>query len=250
MNRPTLHFAFEYHDRGWPIIPVNGKTPAVPWAAYQKERPSLDEVRLWFASNENYNLAVVTGRISDLVVIDCDTAEDAMWWRKNHTETPLVVTTGRGGSHFYYRFPNCKVGNKTAILGRRIDVRGEGGLVVAPPPTAGSRGTTTRLTKFRCSIPRGWSRPNPHRCRTQTQARLFPISETVFLTLLTSQLNRETAATTRRFEPLASYETPALRSTKRSMHSELGTKQTPSRRGPKRNLPTRFKMPTRRGDNR
>ncbi len=133
MNKNVLHFAFEYHDRGWPVIPVNGKTPAVPWAAYQRQRPTLDQVRQWFASNVNYNLAVVTGRISDLVVIDCDTAEDAMWWRQNHVETPLVVTTGRGGSHFYYRYPKCEVGNRAGILGRKIDVRGEGGLVVAPP---------------------------------------------------------------------------------------------------------------------
>ena len=76
---------------------------------------------------------MITGKISDLVVIDCDTAEDATWWRENHVETPLVVTTGRGGKHFYYRYPKCEVGNKTGILGRKIDVRGEGGLVVAPP---------------------------------------------------------------------------------------------------------------------
>lgn len=133
MSSNILHFAFEYLDRGWPVIPVKGKTPAVPWAAYQKERPTLDQIKRWFASSEDYNLAVVTGCRSGLVVIDCDTAADATWWRDHHAETPLVVTTGRGGSHLYYRYPRSKVGNKAGILGRKIDVRGEGGLVVAPP---------------------------------------------------------------------------------------------------------------------
>jgi hypothetical protein len=133
MSSSMLHYAFEYLDRGWPVIPVKGKTPAVPWTAYQKERASLDEVKKWFTSGENYNLAVITGRISRLVVIDCDSRDDAMWWRESHAETPLVATTGRGGSHFYYRYPRSQVGNRIRILGRKIDVRAEGGVVVAPP---------------------------------------------------------------------------------------------------------------------
>jgi hypothetical protein len=38
MSSHMLHYAFEYHDRGWPVIPVLGKTPALPWAAYQKKK--------------------------------------------------------------------------------------------------------------------------------------------------------------------------------------------------------------------
>ena len=70
----TLHFAFEYLDRGWPVIPVDGKTPATAWSAYQKELPSTKQVRRWFSSGgrKNYNLAIVTGRYSGLVVVDCD----------------------------------------------------------------------------------------------------------------------------------------------------------------------------------
>ena len=75
MNSNVLHFAFEYLDRGWPVIPAKGKRPAVPWSEYQTSRPSVDQVKKWFASNENYNLAVVTGNVSGLVVIDCDTIE-------------------------------------------------------------------------------------------------------------------------------------------------------------------------------
>ena len=44
-----------------------------------------------------------------------------------------MVVTGRGGKHFYYRYPDTTIGNRAGILGRKIDVRGEGGLVVAPP---------------------------------------------------------------------------------------------------------------------
>jgi hypothetical protein len=168
ITNDLLHFAFEYLDRGWPVIPVLGKTPVVSWASYQKQRPSVDEVREWFASSENYNLAVVTGQISELVVIDCDTAEDAAWWREHHALTPLEVTTGRGGKHFYYRHPHGHVGNRTSILDRSIDVRGDGGLVVAPPSVHPETGNPYRWSPWdhyaRDDIPvlnRAWLEPAP-----------------------------------------------------------------------------------------
>ena len=36
--------------------------------------------------------------------------------------------------HFFYRYPeDSRVGNRTRVLGRKLDIRGEGGLVVGPP---------------------------------------------------------------------------------------------------------------------
>jgi putative DNA primase/helicase len=37
------------------------------------------------------------------------------------------------GAHFYFRHPGTEVRNGTHLLGRPIDVRGDGGYVVAPP---------------------------------------------------------------------------------------------------------------------
>ena len=141
----TLHFAFEYLDRGWPVVPVVGKTPAVPWLDYQQQRPTCANVKSWFASNREYNLAVVTGGVSELVVIDCDSPDDAGWWRESFPQTPLVVQSGGGGIHLYYRYPaEAKIRNRIRVLDRSIDVRADGGLVVAPPsvhPDTGARYT-------------------------------------------------------------------------------------------------------------
>ncbi len=130
----TLHFAFEYLDRGWPVIPVDGKTPATAWSAYQKELPSTKQVRRWFSSGgrKNYNLAIVTGHYSGLVVVDCDSPQAAKWWQGHFPETPLAVCTGGGGMHFYYRYPDEHIACRTRVLGRQIDIRGEGGLAIAP----------------------------------------------------------------------------------------------------------------------
>ena len=39
-------------------------------------------------------LAIVTGRCSGLVVVDCDSPRDANWWQEQFPQTPLAVFTG------------------------------------------------------------------------------------------------------------------------------------------------------------
>jgi hypothetical protein len=130
----AFHFAAEYYDRGWSVIPLTGKRPALSsWRAYQTERASLNQVREWFGES-CFNVGIVTGRLSELVVVDCDRPEDAVYWREMFPETPLGVQTGGGGAHFYYRYPAGEtICNRAGLLSRRIDLRAEGGYVVAPP---------------------------------------------------------------------------------------------------------------------
>ncbi len=156
------HFASTYADRGWSVIPVVGKRPALSsWKEFQSRHPSEQEIREWFPSDDkNLNVGIVTGRVSGLVVVDCDTADDATFWMATFPASPLVVKTGRGGSHIYYQFPDTSIGNRTRVLGRSIDIRGEGGLVVAPPSIHQESGnvyawTTAVTTRWRtclCSI--------------------------------------------------------------------------------------------------
>ena len=130
----SFHLAAEYFDRGWSVIPLRGKRPAVPsWLEYQKRRAGFPELRRWFKST-SINVGIVTGKLSGLVVVDCDTPEDARFWKESFPKTPLAVVTGREGSHFYYRYPaDDDVYNRAGLLNRKIDLRGQGGYVVAPP---------------------------------------------------------------------------------------------------------------------
>lgn len=130
----AFHLASEYFDRGWGVIPLSGKRPALSsWLRFQTERASLNELREWFRGESQANIGIVTGKLSGLVVVDCDTPEDAQYWREQFPETPLSVRTGGGGAHFYYRYPaGEEIGNRVGLLSRRIDLRGEGGYVVAP----------------------------------------------------------------------------------------------------------------------
>ncbi len=132
MENPYLfHHAEEYVQRGWSVIPVGmDKKPVIVWKPYQQRRPTLGEIAVWFGHGSTHQLGIVTGKVSDLVVVDCDAREEAVWWWNNYPRTPLIVKTPRG-IHFYYRYG--ETGNRTGIFRRKIDIRGEGGYVVAPP---------------------------------------------------------------------------------------------------------------------
>lgn len=129
--------AAEYLALGWSLIPLFGKLPALPsWKEYQRRLPSSEEVAVWFSEGGRppSGLGVVTGRLSKLVVVDCDSEADAAFWSKTFPSSPLVALTGGGGVHFYYAMPaGSDVRNRAGVLQRKIDIRGEGGYAAAPP---------------------------------------------------------------------------------------------------------------------
>jgi len=40
-----LDWAINYYDRGWCVIPMNGKKAACKWKQYQTQRPDLGQVQ-------------------------------------------------------------------------------------------------------------------------------------------------------------------------------------------------------------
>lgn len=134
-----------YHGYGFSVIPMIveqsedkeiplnllGKMPAVAWRRFQEERPSQLDHSLWF-HNQNYNLGIVTGEVSGITVLDIDSKEGyELALQKGLPETP-TVKTGRG-YHLYFKYKEgARNFQKRADL-PGIDLRGQGGCVVAPP---------------------------------------------------------------------------------------------------------------------
>jgi hypothetical protein len=122
---------------GAPQCPSPGKHPRVRWDEYQSRRPGEDEVRHWWQRWPGANLGVVTGAVSGLVVVDLDPRaggdEELARLEARHGTLPDTVEclTGGGGLHLYFRHPGVSVPSRPFVPG--IDVKGDGGLVVAPP---------------------------------------------------------------------------------------------------------------------
>jgi len=124
----ALHYA---EKLGWSIIPVGrNKKPLFEWKKYQNEKASAEQIISWFEKYPNANIAVVTGQISNLTIIDVDP-------RHNGTDEPfkdiqtVKSKTGGGGWHLYFQYEEGTQTNSGIKPG--IDVRSEGGVAVLPP---------------------------------------------------------------------------------------------------------------------
>jgi protein-arginine kinase activator protein McsA len=134
-----LEFAQKYLDAGFSIIPLapNSKRPALEtWAEFQQRRPTLDEVAQWWQNGSNYGIAVVCGKVSNLIVLDIDDETKFGVALKAIGEalpdTPIVRT--RKGWHLYFRYPANRIVRRHDRLNDwGAELRGDGHYVVAPP---------------------------------------------------------------------------------------------------------------------
>jgi hypothetical protein len=132
--------AKRYLAHGWSILPLRprDKRPLIPWTHLQIRRPSREDVAEWFRRWPDANIGVVSGEISNLIVLDVDPKHggDAALERfeRRYGPVPATVeaTTGGGGRHLYFAHPGGLVRNR-AGLAQGIDLRGDGGYIVAPP---------------------------------------------------------------------------------------------------------------------
>jgi putative DNA primase/helicase len=99
-----------------------------------------DEVKAWFEKWPHTNVGFVTGQTSQIVVVDIDADKGGFESLANleslHGKLPrtLSVITGGGGRHFYYQYPpGTVIANSASKLGTGIDIRANGGCIVAPP---------------------------------------------------------------------------------------------------------------------
>ena len=132
--------ALDYAARGWSVIPMqaHGKRPLVAWREFQQRAAGVAEIRRWFRHWPKANVGIVTGRISGLVVVDVDLRHGgpdsiaAAEAAHGPLPTTIEAATGGGGRHLYCAHAGASVANRVAIR-PGIDVRGDGGCVVAPP---------------------------------------------------------------------------------------------------------------------
>jgi hypothetical protein len=131
--------AFTYAERRrWPCFPCapRGKTPLTKHGLLDATL-EREQLASWARQYPDANVAVRTGRDSGIVVLDVDGDdgyESLRALERAHEPLPRTasVKTPRGGSHYWFAYRG-EIPNSAGRLGRGIDVRGEGGYVLAPP---------------------------------------------------------------------------------------------------------------------
>ena len=159
-GNPLMQAALDYAAHGWAVFPVHGIVDARcgcgtsdcsspgkhPLTRRGLKDASADAAAVieWWKRWPTANVALATGRSSGVMVIDIDVPQGKLSVAKLFEagyELPETssVRTGSGGLHLYYAALGFPIGNTAGRLPGvglelpGIDLRGDGGYVVAPP---------------------------------------------------------------------------------------------------------------------
>lgn len=154
---PPLTWALAYARRGWRVHPLyevdpqaqrcacwrstdcpdkqRGKHPRLP--GWQKEATTDEaQVRAWWGRWPSASVGLATGAASGVWVLDLDGPEAIAWYaeqERRHGEVQTVGIRTSRGVHLYWSWVDGVPIRNTQALVPGVDVRGDGGYVVAPP---------------------------------------------------------------------------------------------------------------------
>ena len=136
-------WALHYAEMGLAVFPLvcRDKVPAVVGGC-KVATTERTKIERWWDKNPQYNIGIATGnKSSGLVVIDLDVDKNKgidgydvlRDWQNKHGKLPETwqSITGRGGYHYFYK--DAIVHSNRVGLYEGVDIRGEGGYIVAPP---------------------------------------------------------------------------------------------------------------------
>jgi hypothetical protein len=140
-----IKHALKYREAGFSVIPIKPdydpveekflKKPYTNWKAYQRTLPTVEEITSWWTKWPDAMIGIVTGDVSNVFAIDCDTEESYQKIQSMIPDSFLTptVSTPRGGKHLWVK---CSNGNQLTTVSAvmpDVDTRGNGGYVIAPP---------------------------------------------------------------------------------------------------------------------
>ena len=153
MKSAALWYA---EKRGWPVFPAApGSKRPLTQNGFHDASVDPAQIEKWWDKWPDANVAIPTGAVSGLVVIDVDRKDGrdgAEAYINLGLPETLAINTPTGGMHAYFRHPGVEVRNRANWL-PGIDIRGDGGYVIAPPSVVGDTPYTLRCRADPADIP-------------------------------------------------------------------------------------------------
>jgi hypothetical protein len=149
---PCLSAALEYAARGWKIFPaVVSKKKSHKAAKYSNgerwgQTKDPEQIKKDFKQWPNAGIGLPTGAENGIFVVEADTPKghnvDGIASLKaleaKHGKLPdtLMAMSPSGSPHRYFKHPGgCKIKTSASEIAPGVDVKGDGGMVIAPPST-------------------------------------------------------------------------------------------------------------------
>jgi len=154
---PMVDVALAYARGGWKVFPLhtpNGEgacscaagrecksTGKHPRTGRGVKEATADEkqIRAWWTRFPGANIGIATGEGSGLVVVDIDprhggdVALAELMERFGDLSATIEAATGGGGWHLLFEHPGVTFKNSASVLGEGLDVKTDGGYIVAAP---------------------------------------------------------------------------------------------------------------------
>jgi hypothetical protein len=134
----ALAEALDYAARGWAVFPLQPglKEPLERSRGFYDSTTNPATIRRWWLADPTYNIGIRTGIASSVWILDIDGAIGAIALavleaKYGPLPTTLVSTTS-AGCHLWF-CADRPIPTSTGRIARGLDVRAEGGYVLAPP---------------------------------------------------------------------------------------------------------------------
>ena len=124
--------------RDWQTCNKVGKHPRTRYGV-KDATTDLETIRQWWQKWPNANIGIPTGKKSGIFVLDIDPKSGGHYSLEDledaYGELPgtLKQRTGSNGAHRIFRYPEVRIKNSTSEIGRGLDIRSDGGYIVAAP---------------------------------------------------------------------------------------------------------------------
>jgi len=162
----SVNFALGYGALGLRVFPLSLEPfmPVRGWPERATTDPSM--IDRWWAAKPDSAVAVATGLLSGVFVLDVDQKNGIDGYESlrllEKANDPLPLTwrsqTPSGGQHIWLQYPRDeRVGSRVGVRSG-LDVRGQGGFVVAPPSKRESGGYSWLVAPDQCALapPPAW----------------------------------------------------------------------------------------------
>jgi hypothetical protein len=128
-----LEAALDYTRQGFVVFPCLKKKPLTERGLYDASKHE-SQIRRWWSQNPEAQIALPTGAVNGFFALDIDNASAADFVKGlDLPQTRTVQTRPERWQLWSSQPPDVKIKNSVSELASSIDIRGDGGYVVAPP---------------------------------------------------------------------------------------------------------------------
>jgi len=133
-----VHTALALAQKGLAVFPCWPRTKnPVTDHGFQDASTDPDTILRWWHNGADFNIAIATGAVSGVFVVDLDSVEAEAALRKFEIEfgalPPTVEVITARGRHIYFQMPKIDLRNSVGRIAPGIDVKATGGYIMAPP---------------------------------------------------------------------------------------------------------------------